>query len=215
MPLYTHFSIFPVIWFLNVHKSNENVWVIVVGFHWDDIDTHTQLKRFSLSARGERKGNVSLFLGQAGISMGKSFATGAQLNRDFCKSSYHALKIVSLCLGVVWGSLGRICSLLDKTASCLRFGSALLIKKQHEVVTVIAHRLQNHTEEFLRQETCSLDKTSWACRVHCLGPEGGPRPSNSDLVPPRLGSGSSNASDLEAPNSLSKPGHLPSEYLIC
>lgn len=139
----------------------------MVGFHWDDTDTHTQLKRFPLSARGEQKGNVSLFLGQAGISMGKSFATGAQLNRDFCKSSYHALKIVSLCLGVVWGSLGRICSLLDKTASCLRFGSALLIRKQHEVFTVIAHRIQSHSEEFLRQETCSLDKTSWACPVHC------------------------------------------------
>lgn len=158
----------------------------MVGFHWDDIDTHTQLKRFSISARGEQKGNVNLFLGQAGVSMGKSLLLEHNL-MEFLQVLIPSLKHVSLCLGVVWGSLGRTCSLLDKTASCLKFGSALLIRKQDEVVTVIAHRIQSHTEELLRQETCSLDETSWACQVHHLGPEGGPRPSDSDLVAPGLG----------------------------
>lgn len=81
---------------------------------------------------------------------------------EFFASLLPSLKDVSLCLGVAWGSLGRICSLLDKTASCLRFGSALLIRKQDEVVPLIAHRIQSHTKELLRQETCSLDGTSWA-----------------------------------------------------
>ena len=92
MPLYTHFTIFLVIWFLNVHKSNENVWIIVVGFHWDDIDTHTQLKRFSVSARGEQKGNVNLFLGQTGVRMGKSLLLEHNL-MEFFESSYQALKM--------------------------------------------------------------------------------------------------------------------------
>lgn len=61
-----------------------------------------------------------------------------------------SLKHVSLCLGVVWWSLGELAHFWTSGQLSEGFESALLIRKQDEVVTVIAHRIQSHTEELLK-----------------------------------------------------------------